>query len=283
MNCAEVFEFEKEFGWSRTLLSSCAAIAFFVMGILALIDGRLSDRYGPRIVLSFTGIFYGVGFALISQVSQPWHLVLIFATFIGLGMGTHDVVTLSAVARWFPNGRGLITGLVKVGTALGQMAMPPLAALLIFYYDWRTAVVCLGILAAILLIFSALLMVHPEASDQDEILQSAQNQSVGNARKTGAFKRLCLIQFLFFPTLMTIPTHIAVHGIDLGVNPAKAAFLLTSIGGASIAGRLIIGLFLDHMGSKKAYVACFIPVIISLFALLKIARIQLAIATLPTV
>ena len=267
-------EFEKEFGWSRTLLSSCAAIAFFMMGILALIAGRVSDRYGPRLVLSFTGILYGIGFAMISQVSQPWHLVLIFATFIGLGMGTHDVVTLSTIARWFPNGQGLITGLAKVGTALGQMILPPLAALLILYYDWRIAVICLGILAAVLLVFSAFLMTHPEEKKEELGVHSQPDPRVGNPRQTRAFKQLCLIQFLFFPTLMTIPTHIAVHGIDLGMTPAKAALFLTSIGGASIAGRLIVGLFLDHMGSKKAYVACFIPIIMSLFALLKINQYE---------
>ena len=48
-----------------------------------------------------------------SQVTQPWQIVLIFTTFIGLGMGTHDVVTLSTVARWFQKGRGVVTGLAK--------------------------------------------------------------------------------------------------------------------------------------------------------------------------
>lgn len=268
-------EFEIEFGWSRTLLSSCAAIAFFVMGVLALVAGRMSDRYGPRLVLGFTGTLYGIGFALISQVSEPWHLVLIFATFIGAGMGTHDVVTLSAVARWFPNGRGLITGLAKVGTALGQMIMPPLAALLILYYDWRTAVICLGIMAAVLLIVSALLMTHPEEQQEELGVRSKPAKSISKSRQTIAFKQLCLIQFLFFPTLMTIPTHIAVHGMDLGMTSAKAALFLTSIGGASIAGRLIVGSFLDRMGSKKAYVACFIPIIISLFALLNITQYEI--------
>jgi MFS family permease len=44
--------FEAEFGWSRTLLSSCTSFAFIVMGVLAFFGGRLSDRYGPRLVLA---------------------------------------------------------------------------------------------------------------------------------------------------------------------------------------------------------------------------------------
>ena len=62
---------EREFGWSRTPLSSCSALAFFVMGVLAIIAGRLSDSYGPRLVLSFAGLMYGLGFILMSQITQP--------------------------------------------------------------------------------------------------------------------------------------------------------------------------------------------------------------------
>jgi len=44
-------ELELEFGWSRTMLSSCTAIAFLSMGLLAILGGRLTDKYGPSIVL----------------------------------------------------------------------------------------------------------------------------------------------------------------------------------------------------------------------------------------
>jgi MFS family permease len=123
--------FETEFGWSRTLLSACTSLAFLMMGVLAIFSGRLNDRYGPRAVLGVAGTLYGLGFALISQVSEPWHLFAIFGLLLGVGLSTHDVVTLSTVARWFQRRRGVMTGVVKVGTAAGQVAIPPLAALLI--------------------------------------------------------------------------------------------------------------------------------------------------------
>ena len=261
-------EFETQFGWSRTLLSSCTALSFFVMGILAFFTGRLSDTYGPRPVLAFTGVAYGIGYMLMSQVTQPWQIVLIFATFIGLGMGTHDVVTLSTVARWFQKGRGVVTGLAKVGTALGQMAMPPIAAFLVIKYGLQGALVILGIAAGLVLVFAALLMSHPPKSETSEMLEKNSTVSAGEARKTLTFKKLCTIQFLFFPTLMTIPTHIAVHGTDLGMSFVQSAYLLSAIGGASIAGRLAVGVFLDLMGSRNAYILCFIPILISLIALL---------------
>ena len=199
--------FETEFGWSRTLLSSCSALAFFVMGVLAIIAGRLSDRYGPRLVLGFTGLMYGLGFILMSQITQPWQLLMIFVVFIGLGMGTHDVVTLSTVARWFPNGRGFITGLVKLGTAAGQMILPPITAFLILSYGWRSSLVILGLLAAITLLAAAMLMSRPQNAQPTAAQAELTTASFQNAKRSLTFKKLCLIQFLFFPTLMTIPTH----------------------------------------------------------------------------
>ena len=133
--------FEVEFGWSRTVLSSCSAVAFLVMGVLAIAAGRLSDKYGPKRVLAVSGLLFGLGYALISQVTQPWHLFVIFAVSIGLGMSTHDVVTLSTIARWFEGRRGVMTGVVKVGTAVGQVVLPPVMALLIVLLGWQMAVV----------------------------------------------------------------------------------------------------------------------------------------------
>ncbi len=147
--------FEVEFGWSRTLLSSCMSFAFIVMGVLAFFGGRLSDCYGPRLVLAVAGTLCGMGYALLSHVTQPWQLFAIFGLFIGVGMATHDVVTLSTIARQFRQRRGIMTGVVKVGTATGQIAVPPIAAFLIAIYDWRLALMILGIAAVALLLVAA--------------------------------------------------------------------------------------------------------------------------------
>ena len=260
-------EFENQYGWSRTLLSSCSSVAFFVMGVLALLTGRLSDKYGPRPVLAISGIGYGVGFVLMSQVTHPWQILFIFATFIGLGMGTHDVVTLSTVARWFYEQRGLMTGLTKVGTAIGQIIIPPSVAYLIINYGLQKSLILMGISAIILLFSAALVMSHPPETAEPDATKLKQVSKSG-ARKSVTFKKLCAIQFLFFPTLMTIPLHIAVHGIDLGMTFGQASFLLTTIGAASIVGRLFIGFFLDLMGCRYAYLICFTPILISLIGLL---------------
>ncbi|MDJ0626816.1 MAG: MFS transporter [Rhodobacter sp.] len=248
-------EFEAEFGWSRTLLSACSASAFLFMGVLAILAGRISDRLGPRPVLMVTGVIYGLGYALIAQVQEPWQLFAIFSMALAAGLSTHDVVTLSTIARWFARRRGIMSGVVKVGTAAGQIAVPPLAAFLILWAGWRLAIVILGLSAALLLLLAAAAMQRPPRVAR-EGAAATEGMSYAEARASRVFWTLCAVQFLFFPVLTTVPLHIAVHGMDLGMAQAAAAGLLSVIGAASVAGRLTVGTLVDRIGGRNAYLIC---------------------------
>lgn len=256
---------QAEFGWSRTLISSASSLSFLMMGVLAIPGGRLNDRFGPRIVLSFTGIAYGIGFLLLSQITAPWQMFAIFGTFIALGMGTHDVVTLGTIARWFEKKRGLMSGVVKTGTALGQITIPPTVALLLLYHGWRQTLIYMGLAGLVLLLIAALAMQSPpkrsantSSHAPDQNTATPLGLSFAEARLTRTFWTLCAVQFLFFPTMMAVPMHLAVHGSDLGMSTATAASLLSALGASSIAGRLSVGTLSDRIGGKGAFLLCFV-------------------------
>ncbi|MEM7268099.1 MAG: MFS transporter [Pseudomonadota bacterium] len=259
-------ELEAEFGWTRTTLSMGASLAALTMGVFAIFGGRLADRLGPRIVLSVAGLIYGLGYAAISVISEPWQLLAICGLFLGLGMATHDVVTLGAIARWFPNRKGIMTGVVKSGTAAGQVVLPPIAAFLFTTQGWREAALILGLAAAVLLVIAAQLVRRPPAPTAT--VPAAGGMEFAEVRRTRYFWLLCCAQFLFFPTLMTVPLHIAVHGMDLGMTQGVAATLLSFLGASSVAGRLAIGAFADRLGGRTAYLLCLGPMILALSALI---------------
>ena len=238
------------------------------MGVLASFGGHLSDRYGPRLVLAVAGTFCGIGYALLSHVMEVWQLFAIFGLFIGVGMATHDVVTLSAVARQFRRRRGTMTGVVKVGTAAGQIALPPVAAFLIATFDWRLALMTLGFGAVALSLFSASLMKGSPVSGVSGGGTGASGSHIQEVRCNRIFWMICAIQFSHFTTLTTIPLHIVVHGMDLGMTSALAASLLSVMGAASIAGRLTVGAFADRSGGRRALILCFVPLIASLLTFL---------------
>ena len=105
-----------EFEWPRVVISGASSLAFFMMGLVGMFIGRLNDRYGPRLLMSVTSIFFGVGFMLMSQVSSILQLYIFYGILFGIGLSSIDVIALTTIARWFSLRRGVMTGLVKVGT-----------------------------------------------------------------------------------------------------------------------------------------------------------------------
>jgi len=260
---------ESELGWTRTILSACTSLAFLVMGVLAIVAGRLNDRFGPRWVLIASGLIYGCGYALLSSVREPWQVILLFGLAIGVGMATHDIVTLSTIARRFNAKRGRMTGVVKVGAACGQIIVPLVAAFLIGAYGWRQSFLLMGVAALIMLVLAAWATGEkpaPATTTDDDIIKH-QGLSFTEVRRTRQFWLFCAMQFMLLSCLMTIPVHIAIHAEDLGFDATTAAAVLSSIGAVSILGRLTLGWGIDQIGGKRGYIFCFTLLLISLLLL----------------
>ncbi len=256
-------ELEKEFGWSRTILSTIGAAGWLAWGILAIPGGYLNDRLGPRIVLGVNGFIFGIGFILFSISNEIWHLLLIFLFFIGVGLSTHDISTLSTIAKWFDSKRGLMTSIAKIGTAMGQIVMPPLIAILILSFGWRTATFYLGIAASVGLVLAALIVTAPDTSGR----KTASEKPVVEISDKNVFKLLAFCQFCVFFAMFTTMTHIAAHGLNVGLSLENSAWLLSIIGFSSIFGRLSIGILADRLGGKTTYIVCLLPMTIALLTI----------------
>ncbi|MBX2884868.1 MAG: MFS transporter [Granulosicoccus sp.] len=263
---------ETELGWTRTVMSACSSLAFLIMGLLAISAGRLNDKFGPRRVLAVTGVIYGIGYAMLSLLTEPWQAIILFGMAIGIGMAAHDVVTLSTIARWFKHKRGRMTGVVKVGTALGQISVPLIAALLIASFGWRQSFLFMGLGAICLLLIAAWLIGHkpPVSNTIDSTTQVHQGLNFKAVRRTPQFWLFCAMQFMWFPSSMTIPVHIVIHAEDLGFDATAAAAVLSSVGALSILSRLVLGWSIDQIGGKRGYMICFSLLLISLLVLKQI-------------
>jgi MFS family permease len=259
-------ELEAAFGWSRTLVSGAASLAFLTMGIMGVVAGTLNDRIGPRIILSVSGTFLGIGYILMSQMSAPWQLYLLYGLFVGIGFSTHDVITLSTVTRWFIRRRGMMSGLVKVGTGGGQLLVPLVAAALIARFGWRQAYLLLGIFSLAGLVAVAQFMKRDPQSmgllpDGDDLDNRSENRSqkqqsltLAAAIRTMPFWNICIAEFTIFGCLLTTIVHIVPHARDQGLEPATAAAVLATIGGVSMLGRIVMGTANDRIGGKQSLV-----------------------------
>jgi len=260
-----------EFGWPRAAISGSSAVAFFVSGLFGVFIGRLNDRIGPRIIMSVSALFLGIGCMLMSGMDTIWELYLYFGLVFGIGLSSIDVIALTTIARWFPEKRGFMTGITKVGTGSGQLIFPLLASFLISGFGWRKAGVILGALALLSLLFIAqFLKKEPDSPGfQNPIGRAALrpdgNLSFSEARRTFPLWLLCIINLTIVSCLMSILVHIVPHGRDIGISPHKAASVLSAIGGVSMAGRFITGMVIDRIGGKRSMILSLLLLLTGLF------------------
>jgi len=270
-------QFQAELGWSRTIISGASSLAFFIMGAGGILAGRLNDRIGPRIIMVVSGTSLGLGYLLMAHMQAPWQLYFLYGIMVGIGFSTHDVITLSTVARWFVKRRGMMSGIVKVGTGAGQLVVPLIAAALIAAYGWRHAYTIIGATALVILVAAALVLLRdPQAKGQlpdgnstaagRSMLAAAEHSvSLKKAVRTGPFWILCMAEFTIFFCLLTMIVHIVPHATDLGLPPGIAAGVLATIGGVSMLGRISMGTANDKIGGKRSLTICFIILLGGLF------------------
>lgn len=271
-----------EFGWSRATISGASSLAFFLMGFLGILAGKLNDKFGPRIIMTVTGVFYGSGHFLLSQLNSVWQLYLFFGLVVGIGLSSIDVIPLTTTARWFVRRRGMMTGLVKVGTGAGQLIMPLLASIFIIDYGWRYAYIFIGIIVLVFVIGSGQVLRRDpgqmgQLPDGGRKIPTGQldtpegGLSLLEALRSGQFWMVCVISFLAGYCMLTILVHIVAHATDIGIEQIKSAGVLSTIGGVSMAGRLSTGIAIDRIGNTKSMTICFILLIAS-FLWLLVAR-----------
>lgn len=264
-----------EFGWSRASVAGASSVAFLLMGFVGIGIGRLNDRIGPRKLMTVTGVFFGLGYLLMSKLAAVWQLYLFFGIVFGIGLSSIDVIALSTIARWFVKKRGFVTGIVKVGTGAGQMIIPFLASILITHYGWRYACVVIGVAVLAILVSIAQLMrrdpnmmgLSPDGDAQGvagSSLSAAEGLSLRQALRTRQFWTLCTAFLAIVFCLMIVMVHIVPFAHDIKISPTGAAGILSAIGGVSMVGRFISGIAIDRIGSKRVMLFCFILLIAAL-------------------
>ena len=264
-----------EFGWSRASIAGASSMAFLLGGFLSIAVGRLNDRIGPRKLMTVTGVFFGLGYLLMSRLDAIWQLYLFFGVVFGIGLSSIDVIALTTIARWFVKKRGIVTGIVKVGTGAGQMIIPFLVSILITGYGWRDSCVIIGVAVLVILVAIAqvlrrdpgLMGLSPdwgaeEPADKPDL--ASEGLSRREALRTWRFWTICAVNLSIVFCLMIVVVHIVPFAQDINVSATRAAGVLSTIGGVSMAGRFMTGLSIDRIGSKVVMIFSFILLIIGL-------------------
>jgi MFS family permease len=249
---------EKEFGWSRTQISS-GPVAIGIAGfVLSPLIGLAVDRFGSRKIGLLGIILVCTALGLLSVTNANiwswrglWALLAIAGTFISA------TVWAAAVAKYFFLGRGVALATALCGIGVGTALVPPLTHYLVESYGWRMAYVGLGAISALItlpLVYCFL---------KDNTSEKPLDQTVGDSSVAGGPVQLGEVSLresllsVTFVKILVGAFAVSFAGVALilnsvpiliftGHSAGTAATIASVIGIASIVGRLSGGFLLDR-------------------------------------
>ena len=251
-----------EFGWQRGPTSAAFSVTWIGTGVIAVFVGRLSDVIGPRLIMTVAGCFLGLGYFLISTVDSLGQLFLYYGV-VNIGMSAALIPIMSTIARWFVKQRALMSGIVLAGTGLALMIVVPLSNLLIARYGWRTSYAIVGASAFIVIVISSQFLRKEPAScgkragDNDSGNPSRaaapiSGLTLSEAVRTAQLYVLAAVYFFTYFLFYIIIAHAVLYATGNNIPLGQAVTIISVLGMAGIAGRVLMGLFADRFGYKQA-------------------------------
>ena len=265
---------KESFVSTTAAVSGAYSITLWVFAIFGIFAGWAVDTYGPRRTIMVGPVILGSGALLTSFVNSFWQLY-ITCGLIGIGLSSGYVPTMTTISTAFAERRGLALGLNSAGVGLGPLIMAPLATYFISVEGWRFAYLAMALAAGFILPVALLIERYP--TDKDERSGGHEKHPKGSIKenrgkgitsflsgwkeikrvsKTRTFWLFCLLFLAVGVCVQTVIVHIIPYSQAQGETPMTAAAVLSTLTGASILGRVVVGTASDWMGRRTALVLC---------------------------
>lgn len=266
-----------ELGWTRADFSLTRTLQLAAMAIASPLIGLLTIRHGARLVLTLGTLALSLIFLLLSRMHslyEYWALMVAFGVALtALG----DVTVGQTVSHWITRGRGFALGLVLVGSNVGGVLMVPVVSAIAEGAGWRTAMLRLSLLTAILLLPAALFLVRDRSENFAETVVPAEptgaapghaDLGLAEAARTRSFWILLFSLFTFFFYFLALLEHLVPHLTDEGMGQSEAVALYTTAIGLGIASKLLLGAIADRIPERASALIVYVGLTISSLLLL---------------
>ena len=252
-------------GWKETSVSFAFSLAIFCLGMSAAFMGRLVEKFGPTVTGTISSICYGIGIALTGlaiQSHQLWLLYVAYGVIGGLGLGSGYVTPVSTIVRWFPDKRGLATGLAIMGFGFAAMLTGPIAQSLMANVGVVNTFYILGGFYFVVMLVAAQFIKKPRSHELPPAIAK-------NAERISLTGRELIMFFINITTGIGLVSAASPMAQDMTTMTASAAAVMVGIIGLFNGfGRLAWATLSDFIGRPLTYSLIFVLDIVMLFVLL---------------
>ncbi len=257
---------EREFGWSRSQLTSVYSLYMVVGGFAAPLGGMVFDRLGPRWVYGAGMVFLGSAFYLAGGISQLWQLYLLMGVTLGVGVGLTGMVPASGLlSRWFRARLSTAIGFVFSALGVGAITLVPLAQWLVERHGWQSAYHLLGAalfglvpVVFLLLPWRRFAAGHPAYHANAKEESATGGWTLRSAAGTRIYWAMAQAFFCTAAGMFTIIPQTVAFFIDVGISPLTAASAYGFVGMLSVVSVTSSGLLSDRFGMRQTVTASFV-------------------------
>ena len=283
-----VVALERQFGWSRTVLSGAFALTRVQGAALGPIEGILIDRFGSRYMVMLGFSVLGLGFILFSFVEAAWQFYIAYLV-ISLGSGLGGwLAMIAAVTNWFIRHRALALAIAMSGTHFAGFLVP-LLALGIESYGFEKVALVTGIALLVIAIPAGLLVKNkPEeygllpdgdsAADAQEELSPTRPSSdpepdftTREALRTRAFWFIAIAHIASAVPIVTLSIHLVPKLTDIGLSLSMAGVVVATYTFVALPFQFLSGFMGDKLPKPPLI---FLFLVLQSIALLVIAQTE---------
>lgn len=258
--------------WSETAVQLNFTLAILFLGVGTVIGGLWQDRVGPRKVATIAGVLYGIGYLVAAWGSSHHSLGVIYAGYgvlSGIGMGMGYITPVATLVKWFPDKRGLMTGVAVCGYGAGALVMSPIAARMIASRGVPPTFLAFGIVYLILVVIAAQFYANPPQGWQlpgwkptSAVAKAATTYdfTVREAARTWQFYLLWAILFLNVSAgimIISQASPMAQSKEFVGMTALQAASMVGLISIFNGLGRVFWAWISDMIGRARVYFLLF--------------------------
>jgi OFA family oxalate/formate antiporter-like MFS transporter len=259
----------RRFHWTISEVTLTFTIAIMALGFAAFFGGLWLKQVGPRVVAMTGGVLYGAGVFLASMSYHGlWWLYLTYGLIGGIGLGFAYIVPISVLVKWFPDKRGLMTGIAVGGFGAGALVTAPVATRLIQSVGVLQTFAYLGVAFLVVSVAGGYFMQNPPEGWQpagwtpkEKTLaeKSAKDLTLGGALKTWQWWALWLLLFLNTSAGISIISQEAPMFQELAkITAIVAAGMVGIVSIGNAAGRVFWAWVSDTLGRRMTFAVMFI-------------------------